>query len=214
VYYFCYFVGRKHYLLISYLLLPQKSQLLVLCLLRFKNTIRGLRNTIHDSRGRCPGPSTASSSTWHPGSRLFHSSHFHLFFFSPTNLCLSVCVAFLGLASDIPGRLSGSSGIWNGWWKVMEGDGRGWEGDGKRWKMRKFSYEFISNWGNMITAMMMLFRFNIVNIFRLSCVYLRALLVGRGFSTGHGRGQGRSSPPRGGGQPEMSFCHAKVALLK
>lgn len=27
----------------------------------------------------------------------------------------------------------------------------------------------------MITAMMMLFRFNIVNIFRLSCVYLRAL---------------------------------------
>jgi len=37
----------------------------------------------------------------------------------------------------------------------------------------------------MITAMMMLFRFNIVNIFRLSCVYLRALLAerrgGRGF---------------------------------
>lgn len=47
------------------------------------------------------------------------------------------------------------------------------------WKMRKCSYEFISNWGNMITAMMMLFRFNIVNIFRLSCVYLRALLAER-----------------------------------
>lgn len=31
----------------------------------------------------------------------------------------------------------------------------------------------------MITAMMMLFRFNIVNIFRLSCVYLRALLAER-----------------------------------
>lgn len=53
------------------------------------------------------------------------------------------------------------------------------------WKMRKFSYEFISNWGNMITAMMMLFRFNIVNIFRLSCVYLRALLAER---RGGGRG--------------------------
>lgn len=36
---------------------------------------------------------------------------------SPANLCLSVCVAFLGLASDIPGRLSGSLG---GKWNSME----------------------------------------------------------------------------------------------
>lgn len=66
----------------------------------------------------------------------------------------------------------------------------------------------------MITAMMMLFRFNIVNIFRLSCVYLRSPHTGGG----EGRGRkvlaaGRRSGS-GGGQPEMSFCHAKVALLK
>lgn len=43
----------------------------------------------------------------------------------------------------------------------------------------------------MITAMMMLFRFNIVNIFRLSCVYLCACSA----AGGEGGGGMGNSPP-------------------
>lgn len=59
----------------------------------------------------------------------------------------------------------------------------------------------------MITAMMMLFRFNIVNIFRLSCVYLCACSAAGVVRGVREEGEWETAH-------QMSFCHAKVPLLK
>lgn len=41
--------------------------------------------------------------SWQSAFPLLPGFSVSFFFLCPTNLCLSVCVAFLGLASDIPG---------------------------------------------------------------------------------------------------------------